>query len=280
MLQKVLDDFTLEYNRLVDTNEINALYDQIDRSSRKILYRYDSANTIFNVPRNRYYNILPHEDTRFQSPNLPYINANVVEGCYILAQGPISHFIDDFLTMVWDSNADTIVCLAKEIELNKAKFDPYYDDLVEKNFGHYIVRVESMNRDHKNIIIRKLAIVKNDVERKTFTQIQYIGWPDHGLPSQVSEFLKILQLVGKTRPIVVHCSAGVGRTGTFCVVHKILSAAMAYLDGRSNQDFKIDVPQTILDLRKYRYGLVQCREQFQFCYIAIIEGLKSLCHTE
>lgn len=206
------------------------------------LDNYYSAKLHENRNRNRYLDILPFENTRFKSPNLPYINANCVDASYIncnyiLSQGPLDGFIEEFWTMIWDSDASIIVCLANRIENDKIKFDSYYDDDYEVSHGKYQIKTVIKKYCGNNIIVRKITIVKYETlkpEYKTIRHIQYTGWPDHGIPSNISEFLEICTTIDSYRscsPVVVHCSAGIGRTGTLCVVHIIINLIKRFLRG-------------------------------------------------
>jgi len=180
---------------------------------------------------------------------------------------------------------------------------------------------------HLNKQNRKLKIKNNDIHfgqgieqqpiNKEILHVQYLGWPDHEAPkeSEIITFLDIIPVIDKfdsTDPIIIHCSAGVGRSGSFCVFHKLYSIIQEILTGNisesklqymletSDQDsincmhslnirnffswntffndrsISIDIVNTILAMRKYRYGLVQSKEQLQFCYIALIHSIEKL----
>ena len=326
IINQLLETLIAEYNYLTKDKpkKIRKLFNQLEQESKKIEYDYKVALENSNMIRNRYSDILPHGKTRFSSKNLPYINANIINNKYILTQGPMAGFIDEFWTMIFDSGTNIIVCLASQIENSWTKFDPYFDDNKEEMYGQFRVKVEKIIKFEKqNLIIRKLFVTPcglipdkkcvpffsgvtkykihskpinlsysleehfdkpdidfNSGDTRIINHIQYIGWPDHGLPANTSNFLKILGIIDKLsephleQSITVHCSAGIGRSGTITVVKKVLDKVKLFLNGKIPSIDKINIFEQVLSLRRYRQGLVQGEEQFEFCYLAIIAGIK------
>lgn len=303
LIGNLLEKIQSEYQHLVKTNTLKTCFKNIEKASQKIIYSYDVAQLPCNEYRNRYSNILAHDHTRFKCNKIPYINANVINDKYILTQGPLLDHLSDFWTMVFESNSKIILCLTNEMERNKSKFDLYYHDDEEKKFGHFRVKVES-KKVNGNIVVRNLMVklvryqedgsddeVTQDkeeiLETRPIVQIHYMGWTDFKPPSDMDEFLTIFDIVdqispaSKDVPLIVHCSAGVGRSGTWCVVHQVIEYAKDLLAGRSNNLFDglIEgpiLPQLILELRKSRAGLVQSTDQLEFCYQAIIRIFQKL----
>lgn len=117
-------------------------------------------------------------------------------------------------------------------------------------------------------------------QTRTVTHFHYIAWPDNGLPSTTKSFLDLVDLAdqanGSSGPLIVHCSAGLGRSGTFIAVHSILKHVAATLKANPSETlkFSLNLPQTILHFRKDRPGLVQNSSQYLFCWLAIRDGLK------
>lgn len=110
-------------------------------------------------------------------------------------------------------------------------------------------------------------------EPRIITHFQYREWPDHGLPSSPAGFLRLVQLVCQVdtgTPIVVHCSAGIGRTGTFCTVHSISCMMTAHFNLHGALP-PINIVRTILNFRDQRPGMVQNKDQFIFCYMSILQ---------
>jgi len=114
---------------------------------------------------------------------------------------------------------------------------------------------------------------------------QYTEWPDHGLPASTAAFTELLHSVDRNNgtdynrkpPIIVHCSAGIGRTGTFCTVHSTLRKLHYHIQqsGDSQLNVKDLIRSTVLRLRKSRFGMVQTKEQFQFCYMCLYEAVEA-----
>lgn len=307
IVENLLNKLTGEYAHLTniidedgDPVRLHALFDEMESISRKFPHRYDAAINGDNWTRNRYSDVLPPEHSRFKSANVAYINANVCgpDANYILTQGPVARYVNEFWTMLWDSNATLIVCLANQIENGKIKFDPYFDGTVwakspvlggEDDFN---IRVESVTGS--SIRTRQLCITLPESvrgrgtgrdgrgdESRIITHIHYTRWPDNGLPEKNSHLLEIcdeMDNLSLNTPTIIHCSAGIGRTGTLCVIHRVITLAKDILQGTIivDTDFKIDIPKTILELRGYRDGLVQTKQQFQCCYETAIAGIKNL----
>ncbi|GAM25942.1 hypothetical protein SAMD00019534_091170, partial [Acytostelium subglobosum LB1] len=210
-----------------------------------------------NTPKNRYTNILPCDSTRVKLEKIDgqegsdYINANFINGeyekQYICTQGPLQNTIVDFWRMVWENNSRIIVMLSKELENYRPKCDRYWSDNQTRTITHY----------------------------------QYEGWPDHNAPNDTEPLRHLLHMINATQnslkregiasPFVVHCSAGVGRTGTFCTVHMMMSRIDNTVPGH-RIDFNIF--NIVKNLRKQRPGMVQQLEQYLFCYATIADELR------
>jgi len=117
-------------------------------------------------------------------------------------------------------------------------------------------------------------------EKREITQFQYTAWPDHGVPVSTAAFLELSNDADKANkshgPILVHCSAGIGRTGTFCTIHSTLKRIEKELKDDPEKIPTVNIPETVLTLRKQRHNMVQTVEQYEFCYLAINDGLKDL----
>lgn len=238
MVKTLLSTLISEYYSLITLENdpekhLNKVFESINKISRK--YSYDCQTTNLNI--------FPIENTHFRPIETKYANASIIKAnnighTYILTQGPINGITDEFWTMVWNSDASVIVCLVNQIEMGKIKFDLYYDDIREVSFGNCSVTVLRKYRYNQNIIIRELSVTRNidALETKTITHIQYIGWPDHGIPSNISEFSEICLITNQFSsyaPIIIHCGDGVGRSGIMCVVHKIINLIYAFLRGKN-----------------------------------------------
>jgi protein tyrosine phosphatase len=165
----------------------------------------------------------------------------------------------------------------------KIKCNRYWPD--EKGdairIGNLIVSVEDEDASDE-LVYRQFVLQNMDSdEARTISHFQYTAWPDHGLPPSTKAFLDLVELVdeaNKTKPgpIIIHCSAGIGRTGTFCTVHSTLEKWRAFLESGVQNVPSINVVQTVLYMREQRPGMVQTKEQYMFCYLAIEEGIAAL----
>ncbi|CAD5119222.1 DgyrCDS7854 [Dimorphilus gyrociliatus] len=197
------------------------------------------------------------------------------EPAYIATQGCLTNTITDFWRMVWNENSRVIIMTTKDSERGKKKCAIYWP----KNVN------EKMEREAKsgNIIIELIQVEENDfyitrlmritkcgfTEARFIHQFQFKAWPDHGTPQDPGRVLDLLTKVDeakarypRTGPIIVHCSAGIGRTGTFIAIHILIKQIE---DGAE----AIDIQKTILALRAQRSGMVQTEAQYKFVYKAL-----------
>jgi protein tyrosine phosphatase len=185
--------------------------------------------------------------------------------------------------MCWEQDVNVIVMLTRLTENNKLKCYKYWPgEGKEKKFGLFSVLLASKEKEHglvtRFITLKKIIDEKTqESESRKICHFQYKEWPDHGLPSSAATFRHLLHLVDamhdRRGPILVHCSAGIGRTGTFCAVHTITQYLSHHMHEHRNDvpDPEFNVFETILKLRMNRVGMVQTKDQFEFCYRAILE---------
>ncbi|XP_053398122.1 receptor-type tyrosine-protein phosphatase O-like [Mercenaria mercenaria] len=238
-------------------------------------------------PKNRYSNILPFDHSRVKlrksnhMKGSDYINANYIPGPssqrdYIATQDAMQTTFNDFWRMIWEQNVDTIVMLTKLVEKGRQKCDKYWPDRGEPLFyGDLIVSLQSESNLSDYII--KLFEVKMKEERKMVRHFNYLKWPDIGCPETpelLLEFVKaVRQYIDRERnttsgPTVVHCSAGVGRTGTYIAVD--------YLLQHIRDHDEVDIFSLVLEMRNHRLNMVQTEDQ----YVFIHECLKSFITTK
>ena len=217
-----------------------------------------------------------------------YINANRIvtsdEGDlyrkeYIATQGCLTATRADFWQMVWQEQTRVIVMTTKEVERDRPKCVKYWPDLDEaENFGPFAIKnmSEEVNQT-AGYILREFQVSKkqqnNEAEeqRKIF-HFHFQAWPDHGVPSDPGCVLNFLEVVNakyeSLEPvpgaIVVHCSAGIGRTGTFIVIDIIIDQIK-----RQGLNCEIDIQRTIQAVRSQRSGMVQTEAQYKFVYMAV-----------
>ncbi|CAF3910060.1 unnamed protein product [Rotaria sp. Silwood2] len=247
--------------------------------------KFISANNPSNKFKNRLVNILPYENTRVcLSPirgidGSDYINASYIDGYrfkngYIATQGPLNETIDDFWRMIWEHNVTIIVMLTKLKEMGREKCAQYWPIDRSIRYGYFIV--DPLGEYHMSqYLLSELKLTDSrDGQSRTIRHFLYTEWPEQGVPKVGEGFIDFIGQVHKTKegfgqdgPIVVHCSAGVGRTGVFLTLSIVLE--------RIRYEGVIDVFQTVKLLRTQRPALVQTEDQYQFCYRSALEYLSS-----
>eukprot|EP00038_Savillea_parva_P026697 m.55759 g.55759 ORF g.55759 m.55759 type:complete len:1519 (-) comp7627_c0_seq2:71-4627(-) len=234
-----------------------------------------------NKIKNRYANILPYDHTRVRLPVLPgdpysdYINANYISSRsehskYIAAQGPTQLTVIDFWRMLWETKAPVVIMITNCEEKGRIKCHRYWPigvgeplDLLD-DFSVTWTHTE----EYPDFVIRTLEM---EYGGKTFStrQFHYTSWPDHGVPESTAATLMMLRKAraartGHVGPMVVHCSAGVGRTGTLLGID-------INIDRMSDTD-AIDVYGTLNQMRRERNTMVQTEEQYIFIYRALADA--------
>jgi len=214
-----------------------------------------------------------------------YINGNWISDlqgfnrAYICTQGPLQNTIGDFWRMAFEYKVTVIVMLTKLIEDDKEKCAKYWpnDSQVYDN----IIEITLLNEvKSPTIITRKMKMIMNNEEREC-TQIQFTAWPDHGLPSPEEDYIALSDLSDESNlghgPILVHCSAGVGRSGTFCTVHSYIHFLRDHVKN-NNELPPMSIASAVVSLRKERAGMVQTTDQYEFCYRTVYKEFETQYH--
>ncbi|TDH08749.1 hypothetical protein EPR50_G00101020, partial [Perca flavescens] len=254
------------------------------QSIPRIFSRYSvkEAKKPCNVPKNRYVDILPYDYNRVQlttgngETGSDYINASFIDGYkeskkYIAAQGPKDETVSDFWRMVWEQQSSIIVMVTRCEEGNRVKCAQYWPspDRETEIFAEFIVKL--ISEDHcPDYTIRRLSLTnkrEKNSEREV-THIQFMSWPDHGVPGEPHLLLKLRRRVNAFKnffsgPIVVHCSAGVGRTGTYIGIDAMMEGLEA--EGR------VDIYGYVVRLRRQRCLMVQVEAQYILIHQALLE---------
>ncbi|XP_068221046.1 receptor-type tyrosine-protein phosphatase kappa-like [Palaemon carinicauda] len=233
-----------------------------------------------NRMKNRYKNNLPYNYTRVKLPRLPqmpfsdYINANYIEGhlnpkAYIATQGPKDFNQDttgDFWRMVWHTKSQMIIMIANVVENGKVKVAEYWPSEGTITKGGIDITHESTETEI-DFIFRTFILTNNEEIRK-IQQYQFTAWPDHGVPESpygVAQMIHSIRREPLTGPIVVHCSAGIGRTGTILLV-------LGVMDQINNSGY-MDVHEVLVKLRNGRSNLVENTAQYKFAHSVLQEIL-------
>uniref|UniRef100_A0A673G3T4 Receptor-type tyrosine-protein phosphatase alpha n=1 Tax=Sinocyclocheilus rhinocerous TaxID=307959 RepID=A0A673G3T4_9TELE len=234
-----------------------------------------TGNLPANMKKNRVLQIIPYEFNRVIIPvkrgeeNTDYINASFIDGyrqkdSYMACQGPLQHTIEDFWRMIWEWRSCSIVMLTELEERGQEKCAPYWPSDGVMVCGDMSIELKR-EEESESYTVRDLLENKSRAVR----QFHFHGWPEVGIPSDGKGMINIIAAVQKQQqqsgnhPITVHCSAGAGRTGTFCALSTVLERVKA--------EGILDVFQTVKSLRLQRPHMVQTLEQYEFCYKVVQE---------
>uniref|UniRef100_A0A8D9BTY0 protein-tyrosine-phosphatase n=1 Tax=Cacopsylla melanoneura TaxID=428564 RepID=A0A8D9BTY0_9HEMI len=237
-----------------------------------------------NQHKNRYPDIKSYDQTRVRLtpvdgvPGSDYINANFVLGYkelkkFICAQGPMEITVNDFWRMIWEQHLEIVIMLTNLEEYSKIKCAKYWPEQEEgdKTYGDFIVGTVN-EKKFGEYILRELKLVRTasgkENEERSIFQYHYLAWKDFQAPENPSGLLKFIKHVNEAYslekgPILVHCSAGVGRTGTLVALDSLLQQLRA--------EGQVSVFNTVCDLRRQRNFLVQSLKQYIFIYRALVE---------
>ncbi|XP_008546122.1 receptor-type tyrosine-protein phosphatase beta isoform X1 [Microplitis demolitor] len=235
-----------------------------------------------NRKKNRYTDILPYDFSRVKleiidnDPNSDYINASFIKGFsneeeYIACQAPKEETTYDFWRMVEQYNIKLIVMLTLLIEKNKEKCYQYFPTIRETfTYENMSIRC-SMEFDYRSYTQRTLVLQKGD-EKRVLNHLQFKDWPDHDAPEDFDAVINFCQIMRRNinsnrNLVVIHCSSGIGRTGTLIAIDIILQHLK---DNR-----KLDVFGTVYRLRQQRINMVQRESQYTFIYNCIKQVLKN-----
>ncbi|KAK4290754.1 hypothetical protein Pmani_036369 [Petrolisthes manimaculis] len=215
-------------------------------------------------------------------PGSDYINANYIKGAsgsraYIGSQGPLPHTVPDFWRMVVECEVQVIIMASNETEGGKHKCECYWvnGQSEERQFGNVTVTFVKARQVCPDFMVRTLKIKHTTeagkTEERTICQFHYVLWPDHGVPETVRPLLDMVRLVrdcqaSETLPVLVHCSAGCGRTGTICAIDYVWGLLRA---GRLTEN--LNLFGLVKDMRRQRVAMVQTREQYILLHRAVRE---------
>ena len=215
-----------------------------------------------------------------------YINASGINyKDFIATQAPKpTKTVEDFWTMIDEQNSKVIVMLCKEIEGGKKKCANYWNDKEEfkifKNYAITVVKEKEMKEEEyiiREIKLHKLKEKNSAKNDKIITQIHFTGWPDKGVPdikngNVFEHFIDIIKEVDKKRgdsPVVVHCSAGVGRTGTFIAIYYLYKEIIGQIKENKNE-IKFNIFNLVRKIKEMRLNMVQVFEQYKFIYDFVV----------
>ncbi|XP_060511652.2 tyrosine-protein phosphatase non-receptor type 13 isoform X5 [Panthera onca] len=235
-----------------------------------------------NRRKNRYKNILPYDATRVPlGDEGGYINASFIkipvgkeEFVYIACQGPLPTTVGDFWQMIWEQKSTVIAMMTQEVEGEKIKCQRYWPNILGKTtmvsdrLRLALVRMQQL----KGFVVRAMALEDIQTgETRHISHLNFTAWPDHDTPSQPDDlltFISYMRHIHKSGPIITHCSAGIGRSGTLICIDVVL--------GLISQDLDFDISDLVRCMRLQRHGMVQTEDQYIFCYQVILYVLTRL----
>ncbi|RMC15785.1 hypothetical protein DUI87_07989 [Hirundo rustica rustica] len=234
-----------------------------------------------NMDKNRYKDVLPYDATRIiLQGDEDYINANYVNmeipsagivNRYIATQGPLPHTCAHFWQVVWDHKLSLIIMLTTLTERGRTKCHQYWPDPPDvMEYGCFRVRCHSEDCTIA-YVVREMVITNVETEQQhTVTHLQYVAWPDHGVPDDSMDFLEFVTCMRpkrvKNEPVLVHCSAGIGRTGVLVT----METAMCLIE-RNQPVYPLDI---VRRMRDQRAMMVQTSSQYKFVCEAILRVYK------
>ncbi|XP_069323027.1 receptor-type tyrosine-protein phosphatase-like N isoform X1 [Eulemur rufifrons] len=240
-----------------------------------------------NFKKNRNPDFLPYDHARIKlkvesSPSRSdYINASpIIEHdprmpAYIATQGPLSHTIADFWQMVWESGCTVIVMLTPLVEDGVKQCDRYWPDEGSSLYHVYEVNLVSEHIWCEDFLVRSFYLKNVQTqETRTLTQFHFLSWPAEGTPASTRPLLDFRRKVnkcyrGRSCPIIVHCSDGAGRTGTYILIDMVLNRMAKGVK-------EIDIAATLEHVRDQRPGLVRSKDQFEFALTAVAEEVNAI----
>ncbi|KAG8185008.1 hypothetical protein JTE90_017032 [Oedothorax gibbosus] len=245
------------------------------------------AKLLENSPKNRYKDVLPYDSSRVVlngGTSGDYINASFVKMClphprkaneYIAAQGPLPQTCNDFWQMVWEQKCGLIVMVTPLKERERVKCHQYWPDLYQAA-EYNQMQVTCFSETTTTICVTREFLISHQQvnEERHIIQLQYVNWPDHGVPVDCSDFLEFVQHLRNLRrdvggTVCVHCSAGVGRTGVLI----LMETALAYMDA----DEPIYPLELLKTIRDQRVMMVQTVVQYKFICEALLKAYNDRC---
>ncbi|KAM4526123.1 receptor-type tyrosine-protein phosphatase H [Fundulus diaphanus] len=238
-----------------------------------------------NKVKNRFTNILPYDWSRVKlntsSPNdvLDYINANYIPGYnsdreYIATQGPLSSTVDDFWRMVWEQKVKRIVMVTNCVEAGRTKCEQYWpEDMRQCHYGELLVTRTSELKE-PDWTLREFSVKhENSSWKHTVRHFHLTVWPDRGVPQSTEVLIRFRELVrrhiesdGSEAPTVVHCSDGVGRTGTFIALDVLLQ--------QLEKEQAVGVKDLLCKMRRHRSHMVETESQYVFLHQCVSDTLQ------
>uniref|UniRef100_A0A1A7XMQ5 Protein tyrosine phosphatase, receptor type, Na n=2 Tax=Iconisemion striatum TaxID=60296 RepID=A0A1A7XMQ5_9TELE len=245
------------------------------------------AQDTTNMDKNRHAEALPYDHSRVKlkmdaNPNKQdYINASFIfdhdprQPAYIATQGPLPHTVADFWQMVWENGCTVIVMMTALVEDGEKQCERYWPDEGSSLYHIYEVNLVSEHIWCKDFLVRSFYLKNVQTqETRTLTQFHLLSWPGDGIPTSTRPLLDFRRKVnkcyrGRSCPIIVHCSDGTSRTGTYILIDMVLNRMAKGVK-------EIDIAASLEHIRDQRHGLVRTKDQFEFALTAVAEEVNAI----
>ncbi|KAF7649586.1 hypothetical protein LDENG_00139060 [Lucifuga dentata] len=240
-----------------------------------------------NMEKNRQAESLPYDHSRVKlkteinTNKQDYINASIIfdhdprQPSYIATQGPLPHTVTDFWQMVWENGCTVIVMMTALVEDGEKQCERYWPDEGSSLYHIYEVNLVSEHIWCKDFLVRSFYLKNVQTqETRTLTQFHLLSWPGDGIPTSTRPLLDFRRKVnkcyrGRSCPIIVHCSDGTSRTGTYILIDMVLNRMAKGVK-------EIDIAATLEHIRDQRPGLVRTKDQFEFALTAVAEEVNAI----
>ncbi|XP_042528256.1 uncharacterized protein LOC122101848 [Dipodomys spectabilis] len=280
MVLAYMEDHLRNKNRLDQEWEALCTY-QAEPNSSLVAQREE------NMPKNRSLAVLTYDHARIllkaenSLSGSDYINASPImdhdpkSPAYIATQGPLPATVADFWQMVWESSCALIAMLTPLAENGVRQCHHYWPDEGSNLYHIYEVNLVSEHIWCQDFLVRSFYLKNLQTnETRTVTQFHFLSWHNQGVPSSTRSLLDFRRKVnksyrGRSCPIIVHCSDGAGRSGTYILIDMVLNKM-------AKGAKEIDIAATLEHLRDQRPGMVQTKEQFEFALTAVAEEVNAI----
>ncbi|XP_052764627.1 receptor-type tyrosine-protein phosphatase kappa-like [Mya arenaria] len=257
--------------------------EEFDKFSDGLTRSCDVAKLPRNREKNRYKGLYAYDDTRVKviGFDTDYINANYIDGfkernAYIASLGPMSKQMGDFgmfWNMISQQKVEKIVMVTNLMEEGKEKCEQYWPNVgITKDYSG--VKVTCQSEDAYAEFTRRLLLLNDGKSERQLHHLHFTAWPDRGIPEDVTALIEFRHRVLNSPahldgPTLVHCSAGIGRTGTYI--------ALDILTKEGNSNKAVEIPGCIMNMRQNRPNMVQTTEQYEFLHLALVHTLSFNC---
>ncbi|XP_052224115.1 receptor-type tyrosine-protein phosphatase T-like [Dreissena polymorpha] len=272
-----------ELQKFVANKDTDIFEEEFEKLPYGLIKKYDESQRTVNMSMNRYKGIYPYNDSRVKvlGGHTDYINASFIDGykrrnAFIATLGPMSKQLDDFAPfwrMIWQQKVDNIVMVTNLVEEGKDKCEQYWPN-VESSTLYGDIRVSCTTEDKHAEFIRRTFVINLKKEQRNVYHLHFTAWPDKWIPEDVTSIVEFRQKVLNVPvvlggPTVVHCSAGIGRTGTYI--------ALDILIREGENENMVDIPGCVVNMRQNRPNMVQTVEQYEYIHHALIHALTFDC---